>query len=122
METLNKLMRLAQAEIEKEMSIEGFIDDSDNADRFLDELSVKIVEEEILKGNNDISFYYENEDQIEELSEILLEKIEDHMKEAYKREGSVNSRGNYTGCFYKNQEGLKNWYEAGESLEFDLDD
>lgn len=111
---LNNLMKQAKIEIEKEINREGFIDDSDNTDRFLDDLAIKLPEREILKENNDVEFYYENEDKIKEISEELLEGIEYYMRSNYKREGSVDKTDNYKGCYYKNKEGLENWNSFSE--------
>lgn len=111
---LERLLDLAKIEIEKEMDILGYIDDSDNNDRFLDELAKRLVEEEILQGNDDIELYYEKEIEIEELTEELSEIIAEYMKKTYKRKGDCSERGDYTGCYYKDKEGLKKWSEFGE--------
>lgn len=114
---LNGLLEKAKIEIEGEIEKVGFIDDSDNYDRFLDELAKKLTEKEILKGNDDIDLYYEKEGEIEELSESLLEEIESYMKKTYKSKGSSNDRGDYTGCYYKYKEGLKKWNDYFIDLE-----
>lgn len=111
---LERLLDLAKVEIEKEMDILGYIDDSDMHDRFLDELAKKLVEEEILQGNDDIELYYEKETEIEELTEELLGRMAEHMNKTYKRKGNCNERGDYTGCYYSTKEGLKKWSEFGE--------
>lgn len=111
---LEKLLELANVEIEKEMGILGYIDDSDNNERFLDELAKKLVEEEILQGSDDIELYYEKESKIQELTEELIRIIAEHMNKTYKRKGDCDDRGNYSGCYYKDKEGLKKWSEFGE--------
>lgn len=111
---LNKIEELVKVEIEKEMNKKGYIDDSDNQDRFLDDTISVTTEKVVLKDNNDIEAYYENEDLIEGLKEETLENIQKYMKKNYKEEGSVNDRGDYTGCYYKNKEGLKKWEESME--------
>ena len=89
------------------------------------EITIKNNEEEIrmlekllriAKGEveKEIDLYYEKEGEIEELSEALLEEIETHMKKKYKHDGSVDDSGAYTGCYYKNKDGLKNWREVIE--------
>ncbi|MGF7059301.1 hypothetical protein [Brassicibacter mesophilus] len=93
---LEKLLEIAKIEIENEMNRLGFIDDSDNCDRFLDELAKELVEKELLQGKDDIDLLYEKEDEIEELSGELLELIKEHVS------------GNYS------SEGYKKWSEIGE--------
>lgn len=109
---LNNLLGLVKAEVEKEMDRVGFVDDSDNYERFLDNLAKELAEKELLQDSDDIDLYYEKEGDVEELAEELLEEIEVYMKNTYKEKGSCNDRGNYLGCYYKNKEGLKNWVEA----------
>ena len=50
-----------------------------DTDRFLDYLSNKLAEKEVLQGNNDVEFYYKKEGEIEEFKEKLLEKIKDEI-------------------------------------------
>lgn len=87
-EMLEKLLETAKSEIVKEMDRVGFIDDSDNTDRFLDGLARELVEEE--SGSND-------DGEIEELTDELLEMIQDYMHTEYKSEGETDERGNYSG-------------------------
>lgn len=108
---LEKLLGIAKMGIEKEMEAVGYIDDSDNCERFLDGLARKLVEKELVPDKNDLDQFYEKEGEIEELSEDLLEEIKKHIKKKYKHEGSVNDRGDYTGCYYKDKKGLKKWEE-----------
>lgn len=111
---LNKLMKKAKVEIEKEIEVVGFIDDSDNTDRFLDQLSRSLTEKEILKGNSDLEFYYEKEDEIEDVTEKLLEEIKDFMSKEYKSKGETDEGGDYEGCYYETKEGHKKWKEIVE--------
>lgn len=108
-EMLEKLLGVAKVEIEKEIREMSYIDDSDNCDRFLDNLVRELVEKEILKGSDDIDLYYEKEGEIEELADTLLGEVQDYMKKTYESDGEVDKAGNYTGCYYKDKEGLKNW-------------
>lgn len=101
---LEKLLSLAKVEIEKEMDRVGFIDDSDNTDRFLDELAKNLVEKELVP-DGDLDLYYEKEAEIEELSEELLEIIKDNMN--YDSVVVSNERGDK--CYYKDLKGLVKW-------------
>ncbi len=111
---LEKLLKKAMVEVDKEISEMGYIDDSDNYERFLDGLANKLVVKEFVPDEDDIDLYYEKEGEIEQLAEELLEDITDYMKKTYNSEGDTNKSGKYTGCYYKNKEGLKNWREAIE--------
>jgi len=111
---LGKLLSLAKVEIEKEMDRVGYIDDSDNNERFLDSLAKELVKKEILQGNDNIDLYYEKESEIEELSEELLDLIKEFVVNNYDSEGNTDDRGNYSGCYYKDKKGLKKWSEFGE--------
>ena len=108
---LNKLLEVAKIEIVREMNEVGFIDDSDNTDRFLDDLARSLTEKEILKDNDDIELYYEKESEIEEIAEEVLEMIKDFMGKKYKNKGETDEKANYTGVYYEDQEGLKKWKE-----------
>lgn len=103
---LNNLLEIAKIEIEEEIEEMGFIDDSDNCDRFLDSLAKDLVEGETDENQEDFD--------TEELTSEVLEMLDDYMKKTYKREGKCNDRGDYTGCYYKDKEGLKSWCEFGE--------
>lgn len=111
---LEKMLELSIIKIDNKMNADGFIDDSDNTDRFLDSTANEVVKEIILQGNNDIDLYYEKEDDIETYIEELLEMIKEHMSKTYKSEGSTNDRGDFAGCYYKDKKGLKKWSESGE--------
>jgi len=109
---LKKLLQKAEVKIQEEIERFGFIDDSDYADRFLDNLALELVKEEILKGNEDINFYYEKEYEIEELQEELLKMIKDEVMINYDSIGTTNERGDYSGCWYKDLKGLVNWADT----------
>lgn len=111
---LEKLLKLAEIEINKEIDSLGYIDDSDNNDRYLDKLAKELAEKELLQGSDDIGLYYEKEGDIEELSETLLEEIKDKIMINYQKEGTTNARGDYLGCYYKEKNGLEKWSEFGE--------
>lgn len=111
---LERLLGLARVKIEKEIDRLGYIDDSDNNERYLDNLAKELAEKELLQGSEDLDLYYEKEQDIEELSETLLEEIKDKIMKNYNHKGSTNDRGNYSGCYYKDKEGFKKWNEFGE--------
>lgn len=105
---LEKLLGLAKVEIEKEMDRVGYIDDSDNTDRFLDELARNLVEKELI-SNGDVELYYEKEAEIEELAEKLLDMIKDEIMLTYNGMSVTDERGNYSACWYKDLKGLVKW-------------
>lgn len=107
---LEKLLGLAKVEIEKEMNRLGYIDDSDNTDRFLDNLARELAKEEILKGNEDIDFYYEKEFEIEELQEELLKEIKDKIMSKY-NSFSTCENGHYEACYYEIDKEFNDWDE-----------
>lgn len=105
---LEKLLSLAKVEIEKEMDRVGYIDDSDNMDRFLDNLAKNLVEKELVP-DGDIELYYEKEAEIEELVEELLKMIKDEVMIDYDSISTTNERGDYLACWYRDLKGLVNW-------------
>lgn len=106
---LENLLERARLEIEKEINEMGFVDDSDNSDRFLDDLARGLVEKELVPDEDNIDLYYEKEGEIEGLSEELLEGIIDYMEDKYSVKGKTDKSNNYTGCYYKDKEGLEKW-------------
>jgi len=109
---MNNLLEKAKMEIEKEMEEMGYIDDSDNADRFLDGLARELVEKEILQGNDDIDLYYEKEGEIEELAEDLLEELNSYASDKYSlvKVEHEFGHGYDNWCYVKDYEGLVKWY------------
>lgn len=107
---MKKLLQKAELKIQEEIKRIGFIDDSDNTDRFLDNLSKELAKEKILKGNEDIEFYYEKECEIEELQEELLEEIKDKIMSKYNRFSTCDN-GYYKGCYYETDKEFNNWDE-----------
>lgn len=103
---MKKLLEKARKEIKKEMEVKGYIDDSDNCDRFLDELARNLAEKELVNG--DLELYYEKEVEIEELAEKLLDMIKDEMID-YDSVVVSNERGEYSKCYYKDVRGLIKW-------------
>jgi len=91
-----ELLEKAREEIKKEMDEVGFIDDSDNTDRFLDNLAEQLTETE------------QEEDE-------LLDLIKDEIMIEYNKIGFINDAGDYTGCYYKDiKDAIKwanNWQE-----------
>ena len=90
-EMLNQILEDAKSKIQNEMNKVGYIDDTDMADRFVDNLA---------RGY---------EDKYELNFDDILEVLDDYMKATYKRKGSCNEKGHYAGCYYRNKEGLKRW-------------
>ena len=97
---MEHLLKMAKVEIHKAMQKIGRINDSDNSDRFLDNLAKELAENEILKGNEDIKLYYEKETEIEELQEILLAEIKDKIMDKYKIVSECDKSGTYTAYYY----------------------
>lgn len=106
-----ELLEKAREEIKKEMEVKGYIDDSDNTDRFLDALA-KELSEKALVPNNDIELYYKKEAEIEELAYELLDTIKDEIMINYEGMSVTNERGDYSACWYKDLKGLVNWAET----------
>jgi len=91
-----ELLEKAREEIKKEMDEVGFIDDSDNTDRFLDNLAEQLTETE--QEEDELLYLIKNE--------IMIE---------YNKISSVNDAGDYAGCYYKDiKDAIKwanNWQE-----------
>lgn len=94
---MNELIGIAKKAINKEIEKVGYIDNSDNADRFVDTLVAEYVER---------SF---DEDEAEDAKEELTEALIDYLDEAYEKAGEVDEAGNYKGCYYVNEKGLAKW-------------
>lgn len=107
---MKKLLKKADLKIREEMKRVGYIDDSDNSDRFLDDLSQKLAIEKILKGSNEIELYYKKEHEIEQLQEKILQKIKNEIMNKYNR-FHTNKNGYYEGCYYETSDALKAWKE-----------
>ena len=107
---MKNLLQKAEVKVQEEIKRVGFIDDSDDTDRFLDNLAQELAKEEILKDNEDIDFYYEKEGEIEELQEELLEEIKDKIMSKY-NSFSTCENGHYAGCYYEIDKEFNNWDE-----------
>lgn len=94
---MNELIEIAKKAINKEIETVGYIDNSDNADRFVDTLVAEYVER---------SF---DEDEADDAKEELTEALIDYLDEAYEKAGEVDEAGNYKGCYYANEKGLAKW-------------
>lgn len=104
---LDKLIDKAKKEIKKEMERVGYIDNSDNTARVLDGLAWELSSEKI--GGSKDDYPNELEGMIEDTTEELLGLLQDYMKETYKEEGEIKDNGDYVGCYYLNENGLKDW-------------
>ena len=82
---MKNILKDAELRIKNEMEKVGFICDSDNTDRYLDNLSKDLAKEKILKGNDDIDLYYKYETEIEELAETILNEIKENIMCKYKK-------------------------------------
>lgn len=109
---LQKLLLQAEVKIQEEIRRTGFIDDSDNADRFLDRLAMELAKEKILQNNADIELYYEKETEIEQLQEQLLQEMKDKIMNQYNRFYECKN-GQYIACFYETTDGLRAWQSYG---------
>lgn len=94
---MNELIEIAKKAINKEIEKVGYIDNSDNADRFVDTLVAEYVER---------SF---DEDEADDAKEELTEALIDYLDEMYEKAGEVDEAGNYKGCYYVNEKGLAKW-------------
>ncbi|MDT2844676.1 helix-turn-helix domain-containing protein [Vagococcus lutrae] len=94
---MNELIEIAKKELNKEMEKVGYIDNSDSTDRFVDTLVAEYVER---------SF---DEDEADDAKEELTEALIDYLDEAYEKAGEVDEAGNYKGCYYVNEKGLAKW-------------
>ncbi len=114
---LEKLLEVAREKIKEEMARDaGFIDDSDDMpERFLDDLSKELVENELVPDKNDIKLYYEKVGEIEDLSEELLYMIKEKIMS--KEYNSYCNSGSY--CYYKDKKDLIAWcltWQPGEAM------
>ena len=97
---LEKPLKKAMEEVDKEIEEVGYIDDSDRMPywflRFLDKLARKIVERELVPDKN--------EEEIEYFAEKLLCMIKENMSEKYNTYSNNGKR-----CYYKDREDLIYW-------------
>ena len=82
-------------ECKKEMERAGFICNSDNVERFIDEEVRKAI---VALSNEDTE-----EDNIEDQFDEICEQVNDYMKNNYKEVGECDERGDYKGYFYDNK-------------------
>lgn len=111
---MKKLLQKAQVKIQEEMNRLGYIDDSDYTDRFLDNLALELAKEKILKGNDDIEFYYEKEYEIEDLQVKLLKEIKDKIMSKYRCFCTCNEYGRYEACYYEVDKDFESWDEFND--------
>lgn len=86
-----EILQKAKTKIQEEIEITGFIDDSDNVNRFLDNLIQELTEEALRDDEKNIDY---------ELQDELLEEIKKFMNNHYKHI-STRKNGNYVGFYYK---------------------
>ena len=108
---MKTILELAREEIEKEIKNAGFICDSDNTDRFLDNLVLKLRDELIEEFEINID---ENEFFDKVLSKIREEIMSDYI--LYSDSENGNFEGYYTDKEYTDLEDFKeknnlNWVE-----------
>lgn len=106
-----KLLEIAKKEIDYEINRIGFIDHSDSIDRFLDNITQELAKNEILKFNQDLKAYYENEYKIQELQEKLLQEIENNILTNYNFYSTTDINRNYNCCYYKADKEFNSWDE-----------
>lgn len=103
------VLRQVIIECEDEIRNVGYICESDNADRFVENK----VKNAIINASNENA----KEDNIEKYFDIIIEKTYDYLKENYKRIGKCKANANYEGYFYNNEfdfstlEELKNHFK-----------
>jgi hypothetical protein len=90
-----ELLEKAREEIRKEIDRVGYIDDSDDANRFLDNLVQELVKED------------------EELQEELLREIKDKIMSRYNR-FSTCENGHYAACYYEIDKEFNSWDEFND--------
>jgi hypothetical protein len=102
----------AKTEIENEMKRLGFIDDSDDCQRFLDSLCRKLIENNVLcySDNENSIFQFYNKD-IKELSEDLLQKVRDEIMSDYNTLSETDERGHTGYVYYEIDKQFKNFDE-----------
>jgi hypothetical protein len=87
---MKKVLELIKNEIENEMQVSGFLEDSDDTERAYESIIKKMIEDE-------------------DSREEAEKEIRAWMKQTYKQYGSCDKTAHYAGCFYKNSQGLKRW-------------
>ena len=87
---MKKVLELIKNEIENEMQVAGFLEDSDDTERAYESIIEKMIEDR---------------DEREEAEK----EIRAWMKQTYEQYGSCDETAHYAGCFYKNSQGLKRW-------------
>ncbi len=88
---MKKVLEIIKKEIGKEMRDDGFLEDSDNTERTYESIIEKMVDED-------------NREEAEK-------EIRAWMKQTYEQYGSCDKTAHYTGCFYKDSQGLKRFKE-----------
>lgn len=89
---MKKLLQKAEVKIQEEIKRAGFIDDSDNTDRFLDNLAQELAKED------------------EELQEELLNEIKNKIMSKYNCFSTCES-GHYAACYYEIDKEFETWDE-----------
>ncbi len=87
-----EVLEVIKKEIEKEIEKDGFLEDSDETERIYESIIEKMIEDRD-----------EREEAEKEIRAWMLKK--------YERYGSYDKTAHYTGCFYKDSQGLKRFKE-----------
>jgi hypothetical protein len=104
---MKDLLKKARIEIEKEMAETGFIDESDNIERFLDKLATELVDGDESETCN-----------MSDEAESLLEEIKEKIMSKYHYIGENDDRGNHTGFYtakkFSSLQEFFDYYHLGE--------
>lgn len=82
-------------ECKKELETTGFICDSDNVERFIDN--------EVRKSIIALSNEYTQDDNLEDYFDDICEQVNDYLKNNYKEVGYYKDNADYVGYFYGNK-------------------
>lgn len=103
---MEKLLKRAEEIIQGRMKKTGFIDDSDNVDRALEEIAKKLAEEQVEEKDN------LNIISADDFSDYLLDEIKNNIMCKYKKISTLKN-GDYEGYYYevdKEFETMKEFY------------
>lgn len=107
---LEKMFEVVKKNVMEEIEKREFIFDGDNSERFVDNEIKKVIEKNCEDYEEGMDLYFDE----------LENKIQNFMRENYKKVGKCDQQGIYTGYFYKNDchfetvEDLENFFRIGE--------